>query len=58
MNRKSEVLLNANSKLSLKKVAVANARLRLFVDGSKKTGLATYKVQMPQSAETSLLTIE
>lgn len=57
-NRKYEVLINNDNKLSLKKKSFANGGLRLDVEGTKQEGSAVYNMNLRQMEMLPLLTIE
>ena len=57
-NRKYEVLINNNNKLSLKKKSFANGGFRLDVEGTKQEGSAVYNMNLRPMEMLPLLTIE
>lgn len=58
VNRRFEVQINKDNKLALKKKAFMNARLRLDINGEKKTDSVEYNWNLTPLREIPLLVIE
>ncbi len=58
LNKKLEVVLNQDNKMSLKKKAFGNARVKLNVKGKKTANSKSYTVELPPLDQIALMTIE
>lgn len=58
INRQSDLKINNANRLSLKKKSVFNGRLRMKIDGTKKSGSATYNLNLQPEDSLTLMSFD